>query len=301
MNAATIMEIERFAVHDGPGIRTTFFFKGCPLRCPWCANPESQSMQKEIMYQEKKCFHCGKCKETCRQGAIQFVNGKPKLNSDLCLLCGDCVKNCPGNALNFSGELKTAKEILTILKKDKDYYDLSNGGVTFSGGEAFCQFEVMYQLAQMCKTHNMKVALETCGDTNYKNIEKILPYIDLFLFDLKFPKAEDIALQCKGNGQRILQNLEKLCLAAGDKTIIRIPCIPNYNFQYHLMTEMLNMAKRLEVLEVHLLPYHNLGKYKYKQLQRSYALDDTPSLKKEALIPYINYGEKIGIRVKIGE
>ena len=293
---AYIMEIERFAIHDGPGIRTTVFLQGCPLRCPWCANPESQSIGAHLMYQQQKCAHCLKCMNSCPQHAISFDGKNLVFDRNKCVSCRTCEKNCLNSAIKFIGEKKTTDEIFKVIEKDETYYQESNGGVTFSGGEPFVQFEALKQLLQMCH-EKYHTAIETTGDTNWENIEEVLPYVDLFLLDVKHYDPNWITEVTKGNGNRIQSNFKKLAEVAADKIIARIPVILQYNYEQDTLEKMLQMIKENNIKRVNLLPYHTLGIDKYTQLGRNYTLSSKMLTKKD-LEPYRLFGKSIGLEVE---
>ena len=293
---ASIMEIERFAIHDGPGIRTTVFLQGCPLRCPWCANPESQIIGAHLMYQEQKCVHCLRCLNSCPIQAISFNEEKLLFNRNKCVSCKTCEKNCLNSAIKFIGKKITTDEIFRIIEKDETYYQESNGGVTFSGGEPFVQFETLKQLLEMCH-ERYHTAIETTGDTEWEHIEEVLPKVDLFLLDVKHYDPEWIIKVTKGNGYRIQSNLKKLASIVSNKIIARVPVIPQYNYEQKTLEKMLDMIKENNIKKVNLLPYHTLGVDKYTQLGRDYSLSSKMLTKKD-LEPYRIYGQSIGLEVE---
>lgn len=293
---AAIMEIERFAIHDGPGIRSTVFFQGCPLRCPWCANPESQEIGSHLMYQEQKCVHCLRCMNTCPAEAISFEKDKLYFQREKCLLCNACAKVCPNGAIHFIGTQMTTDKIFETLKKDEAYYLESSGGITFSGGEPFFQFAALKELLEMChgKYHT---AIETTGDTEWNHIEDVLPLTDLFLFDVKHYDAEWIANITKGNGKRIQENFRKLSQIASHKIVARVPVIPGYNYEAETLKCIFCFVRENNVKHVNLLPYHTLGADKYRQLGRQYELN-AHMLSKKDLAPYRELGKTYGLEVE---
>ena len=295
---ARIMEIERFAIHDGPGLRTTIFLQGCPLRCPWCANPESQTISDKLLYNTTKCVLCGTCIKNCPTQSIKLIDGKIVINRDTCIKCRLCADNCLAEAIYFIGQTKTISEIMKIILKDKEYYEVSNGGVTISGGEPFVQYDVLCALLSECKNNGIHTAIETTGDTDWEKIEKVQDKIDLFLYDMKHIDPEKLKEVPKGNGNRILSNLKKLASLCPEKIIIRVPVIPSFNYDEDTINGIINFAIDNKIKEVNLLPYHNLGKSKYEHLGLTYPMGDIPMLKKEELLKYARNDE---ILVKIGD
>lgn len=296
---ASIFNIERFAIHDGPGIRTTVFFKGCPLRCPWCANPESQKMTKQLKYQHSKCTTCLTCVKGCPNNAISFEDGEIIIARDKCRQCGICVSNCLSSALSFVGEEKNIDEIYAEIMKDKDYYDASGGGVTLSGGEVMLQMKSAKELLKKLKASGIHTAIETCGDISTVAFKELAEYVDLFLFDIKHVDSEKVKDVTGGNLERLLHNLSYLAERKISEVIIRVPVIPQFNYEEEVITQIFRLAQTLGICEVHLLPYHTLGIHKYDQLGMSYQMQGK-GIKKEELLPYVNIGKQMGLKVCIG-
>ena len=213
---ATIFNIERNSYFDGPGIRTTVFFKGCNLRCAWCHNPESQSPKPQMMFFKNKCTGCGKCKEKCPN------------NLELCELCGKCTLYCPHDAREICGKEYTVDEVMRDILKDKAFYDNSGGGVTFSGGESMLQIDFLEELLKACKQNGIHTAIDTAGHVPYESFESVLPYTDLFLFDVKCYDSDKHKKYTGASNEQILSNLEKL-LKTGISVWVRIPIIPTVN------------------------------------------------------------------------
>lgn len=297
---ASVMEIERFAIHDGPGIRTLVFLQGCPLHCLWCANPESQKIGEHLMYFKNKCVGCGTCASVCDSSAILFENNSPIFHRDNCTNCRQCEKSCLQNAIRFSGKTMSAEEIMQVVLRDKDYYDNSGGGVTFSGGDPFVQFAVFIELLKSCKAHGIHAAVETCGQTSIERIKEAEPLLDLFLFDLKHIDQNKFHEYTGGDINQILQNLEYVASLNKDKVILRVPVIPGLNNDYNTLCKILQKAREYSINTVNLLPYHTLGIAKYEQLGREYALKHLTSMAKDELKEYIIIGEKLGLNVQIG-
>ena len=261
-----MMEVERFAIHDGPGIRSTVFLQGCPLRCPWCANPESQTIGKKRMYYEKKCTGCGRCLENCPNHALNVQDGKLVCDKKLCTQCGNCQKACLNDAVSFSGIEMSVEEVKQAVLRDRDYYEESGGGVTISGGECFVQFDGLMQLLKAFKEENLHTAVETCGQTKLEYIKEAFPYIDLFLFDLKHVDPERFHEVTKGSLADILNNIKYIANEDPDKIVIRVPVVPDFNYDDKTIHGILSFAKEQGIKEVHLLPYHTFGINKYHQM-----------------------------------
>jgi pyruvate formate lyase activating enzyme len=296
----SVIEIERFAIHDGPGIRTTVFLQGCPLHCLWCSNPESQHIKPRLLYNAIKCIGCGKCYAACNYNAIEFENNKPVFLREKCVICRKCEEACPTSAIHFSSKKMSPQSILDIVLRDKDYYERTQGGVTISGGEAFTQFEGFFELLKISKLAGILTAVETCGEYNISLIEKTLPYLDLFLFDLKHVDGNKLKEFTGGNLDIILGNIKYIAKNAPEKLQVRVPIIPGFNHNEDTIKQIFNKALDIGVKSIVLLPYHTLGMDKYTQLDRKYSLDSKKSLSKEALLIYIALGKRMGIEVRVG-
>ncbi len=260
----TIFEIKRFAVHDGDGIRTTVFFSGCPLRCIWCHNPEGIGYAPEMAYFAHKCTACGECARICPEGCHTFSNGTHTFNRRHCTVCGKCTEVCFREAMLRCGERRTVEELLPILLEDRAFYESSGGGVTLSGGECLTQPEFCLALLKALKAEGIRTAVDTCGHVPWETVERVLPYTDMFLYDIK-AFTEETHLRCTGRSNRlILENLRRLD-RAGANLEIRIPCVPGYNLE-----EMPAIAALLSSLSVpprvRLLPCHNYAGAKYASL-----------------------------------
>lgn len=294
-----LMEIERFAIHDGPGIRTTVFMQGCPLRCPWCSNPESQSIGSQLMYQERKCSRCQTCAKNCPAGAVDFQDGIMVFHRERCLHCKTCERNCLNQAIHFIGEKVPVSSVLETVARDRIYYEESGGGVTFSGGEPFVQLEALRSMIRACH-RDYHVAVETTGDTAWENLEACIPDIDLFLYDVKHDDPERVTAVTGGNGRRILENLQRLSALIPERITARVPVIPGFNSDCETLKRIFWLVSELGVRRIDLLPYHTLGIDKYQQLGREYRMDERTMMKREPLLPLEKIGRDMGLEVWIG-
>lgn len=276
-------DIQRFSQDDGPGIRTLVFFKGCPLRCTWCANPESQSMEPEIGHHYTLCVECGECVKNCPQNAITMVGGDKKISIDRskCDVCGICVKSCNRRALHIYGYSTTVEDVYKEVIKDMDFYKASGGGVTLSGGEVLMQADFAAALLKRCKEAGINTCVETSGYGIEAQFKKIIPYVDLFLFDLKSLNDEVHKKWIGGSNERILKNL-KLIMDSDKEVVIRFPFIPSVNDteeNLNLMLEKMQELNRKAKVRIEIMPYHNYGTGKYVMTHREYKMPilDRPS------------------------
>ena len=281
---ANIVEIKRFAVHDGDGIRTTVFFKGCPLKCLWCHNPETLSPKRQIAFFAHKCIGCGKCAEVC--GCHTFSENMHRVDKTKCTMCGKCTAFCPQSALEIFGTEMSTDEICTALLKDTDFYNESNGGITLSGGECLLQSEACFEILKTMKQNGINTAVDTCGFVPRLAIDKVMPYTDTFLYDIK-AIDEDVHIKCTGQSNKmILDNLVYLD-SCGAKSEIRIPYIPGCNNgQIDKIGKFLSGLSH--VIRVRVLPYHNYAASKYAALNINNTLPPLMPTEKE-----IKYAETI--------
>ena len=261
----TIFNIQKFSVQDGPGIRTTVFFKGCNLRCVWCHNPESISLRPQLEFYPRNCIGCGKCFEVCPEDVHYFdpIDGRHKLRREDCTGCFTCVSHCYAEAIVGVGRRITAGEVMDSILLDKMYYDQSGGGATFSGGECMLQQDFLAELLTGCHEHAIHTAVDTAGNVEWEWFERVLPVTDLFLYDLKAADS-DVHKKLTGSANnRILANLRRLS-ELGKRIIIRIPFVPGYNDGE--LAGMREILAPLSVEKVEVLPYHKLGVSKYEAL-----------------------------------
>jgi pyruvate formate lyase activating enzyme len=270
----TILDIQRFSIHDGPGIRTTVFFKGCPLSCWWCHNPESQAHSRELVTRQERCIGCGACENACTRGAIHLSGEGPAIARARCTSCGACMEVCYAEALEVVGREMTLAQVLAQLEKDVAFFDESGGGVTFSGGEPLSQPLFLLALLQACRAREIHTAVDTCGFAPWPVFEQIRQYVDLFLYDLKLLDDRQHQTYTGVSNEPILANLRRLS-ELEHQIILRLPLVPGVNDDAEQVRAIGALAARLPHLHrVDLLPYHHLAVEKYGRLDRSYSLPD---------------------------
>ncbi|NOZ24399.1 MAG: glycyl-radical enzyme activating protein [Planctomycetes bacterium] len=295
-----IFDIKKFAVHDGPGIRTTLFFKGCPLSCRWCHNPESISPDPQIVFFEQKCIGCKKCFEACETGALILTEYGRKYNPRKCVLCGKCVETCYAEAQVMEGRTITVEEAVKEIEKDRPFYENSGGGATFSGGEPMMQLDFLIALAKECKSRDFHTALDTSGYARWENYLKVIDSIDLILYDMKHM---DPAKHKKFTGvenKLILANARRLD-KHGKTMWIRVPVVPDCNDSVENMQAAADYFRDFRHVErVELLPYHRLAESKYRRLHKHYSLEGTETPPEKRLKELAKPFEDAGLNVKIG-
>ena len=277
-----VFDIQRYSIHDGPGIRTLVFLKGCPLRCEWCCNPESQRNTPEIEFRSSLCQQCGQCLLVCPRGAVNpdlsVADTAAKIDRELCDACGRCVAGCPTGALRLVGRWYTVAEMLAEVLRDAAFYRRSGGGVTLSGGEPLAQAAFAAELLRACYEHNVGTAVETSGLVGWPAFERVLPWTDLVLFDLKHTDDATHRQLTGVSNRLILDNLRRL-RAVGVEVILRLPLIPPLNTSAENLAATADLAAELGIRQVHLMPFHQLGKDKYRRLGQEYALAERPGMR----------------------
>lgn len=293
----SVSNIERFATHDGPGIRTTIFLKGCSLHCPWCANPETWKLEQVLMHKEDKCVRCHSCMKACNRKAISF-HPEFRVDRQVCNSCGCCVDACFPEALEISGKWMDIEEIVEEVQKDDQYYQKSNGGVTLSGGEPLFQFDEVFLLICTLHERGYHLALETTGNYPLEHLKKVEPYIDLFLMDCKHLEPEKLQRITGANPKFVQDSFTYLSQHCPEKVIVRVPVI--WDFNEDQVEAIIDQAAKYGFNQVNLLPYHSLGKNKWEDLNQTYAYAKYPIMKKEALNSFVEYGKTKNMYIKIG-
>ncbi len=282
-----ISDFQRFSIHDGEGIRTIVFFKGCPLQCLWCQNPENIHRPPEIMYIRNNCIGCGSCVEACPEKCISFTPDQGVIiDKKHCSLpaCGVCQHVCYANAINICGRYVSVAKVMDEVERDKNFYIKSNGGVTFSGGEPFFQPLFLQELAKEAHRRNISTAVETCGYAKWETMEPILPHLDMILFDIKHMDSTVHKKLTGVENTRILENLRNID-TLNIPIRVRLPLIPGFNDTPENLAQTAAFASSLSnIIALDILPYHRMGEPKWNQLEREYALDGvTPHTKQHVL------------------
>lgn len=288
---AFISNIQKYNMYDGPGVRTLVFFKGCPLRCKWCSNPETMERKYQIMYKRNSCVDCGACIAACPVGIHRMAKttSEHEINRDIdCIGCGKCVDACRTFALSVSGEIKTISELLEIVEEDRMFYDLSGGGLTVGGGDPLMQHDAVANLLMACKQSGINTAMETSGYARLEHLLQVSPFTDLFLFDLKHIDSDRHYELTGVRNEQILKNLSEL-LKRRYNVKVRMPMLKGVNDNQKDIEGVVNFLMPFRDHKnfkgIDLLPYHKFGVNKYKQLGREYPLDEfsDPSLSSEDL------------------
>jgi pyruvate formate lyase activating enzyme len=273
MTSGIIFDIKRYAINDGPGIRTAIFLKGCPLDCWWCHNPEGQASSPQLMFRTNRCKSSKACMQACPLEAITWNDG-PVTNWEVCDDCGKCVEVCFTGAREMIGRSISTNQLMEEIERDIPFYDQSGGGVTFTGGEPMYQSEFLQEVLLACKERQIHTVVDTCGHTSWENIESIIPFVNIFLYDLKLIDEIKHKKYTSVSNQLILKNLQKLS-KAGKHIIVRIPLIPGINDDIESIELFRVLLEALPTVDgVELMPYHQIGQAKYQALGRMYRLDD---------------------------
>ena len=292
MTTGRLYDIQGFSVQDGPGIRTTAFLKGCPLRCPWCHSPESQAFYKQLSWMSMRCLGLdacrNRCMDACPKGAIEVGPFKTDVQTgeqlrtvhvkrDLCDNCGACADKCYAEALTMCGKDYTSEELVNRLLQDKNFFDNSGGGVTISGGEPLCQIDFVVEVLQGLKANGIHTALDTTGFAPWETVERTTPYVDLYLYDLKHMDSAKHKATVGVPNEQIKENAQKLA-ACGKKLQVRIPVIPRFNEDEENIRATAEFCMGLgeAVQVVQLLPYHNMGVMKYLRISDGKPLEAIP-------------------------
>jgi pyruvate formate lyase activating enzyme len=299
----TIFDIKKFAIHDGPGIRTTVFFQGCPLSCWWCHNPESQSHSPVLLYRANRCVMCATCVETCPQNGIKITRSADgniaATDRTKCDVCGECAEVCYHGAREVSGREMTVEDVLAEIERDVPFYDQSGGGVTFSGGEPLLQRRFLIELLRECKLREINTAVDTSGFAAWDTINQIRANVDLFLYDLKVIDDDRHKNFTGVSNKLILQNLNRLAWS-GSQIEIRIPLIPEINDDAeNLEGTAAFLADLPNISGVELMAYHHIAEAKYQSLGMEYYLKGTSPPTTNTMLTAAQYFEDVGLKVKI--
>ncbi len=300
MTQGTVFDIKRFSIHDGPGIRTTVFFKGCPLSCWWCHNPESQAAEPELVFRANRCIRCGACLTACPEDAISMDSDGVSTDMEMCTRCGACVEVCYAEARELVGREMSVAQVVAEVERDVPFFDGSGGGVTFSGGEPLMQWRFLLGLLQACQEREIHTALDTCGFSPWEALDRVREHVDLFLYDLKLV---DDARHRKFTGvsnASILSNLHALS-REGHRIVLRVPIIPGVNDDDASVQRIGAFAAALPHLDgVDLLPYHHAGVDKYERLSRVYRLPRTHPPSGERMARVAHVLREFGLQVRGG-
>ncbi len=294
-----IFNIQKFSLHDGPGIRTIVFFKGCNMSCLWCSNPESQEVAPQIMFNKNLCTKCGRCQSVCETSAID-MNSVYRIDKSKCIKCKRCVESCLNGALVLEGKKYSVEEIIKELKKDSVQYRRSNGGITLSGGEVLLQPDFAVELLKECKSYGWHTAIETAMYVNSEAVKKVMPYIDLAMIDIK-SMNDEVHRRFTGVSNNIILKNIKLSDQLTKEIIIRIPVIEGFNADLQSIGEIAQFSKSLTNLKrIDLLPYHNYGENKYEAIGRDYLLGELKSPSEDKMERLKALVEIMGIPCTIG-
>jgi pyruvate formate lyase activating enzyme len=295
-----IFDVKKFSIHDGPGIRTTVFFKGCPLACSWCHNPESQSPEPELALRPDRCIRCGACVSACAHGAISMSSDAVATDAERCVRCGACVEVCYAEARELLGRGMTVAQVMAEIGRDVVFYDESGGGVTFSGGEPLSQPDFLLALLRACKQEEIHTALDTCGFSPWETLDRVREYVDLFLYDLKLMDDARHRKYTGVSNALILGNLQALS-QRGHTIVLRVPVVPGINDDDEGIRRVGSFAAALPRLSrVDLLPYHHAGVEKYHRLNRVYGLPGTRPPTDERMAHIAHVLREFGLPVRIG-
>ena len=292
-----IYDIQRYCIHDGPGIRSTVFFKGCPLDCWWCHNPESKKPSQQIIFWPDQCIGCGRCRDACPDEVAVGAAGA----AEECEMCAECTQVCPTEAVELIGEKMTASEVLGEIQKDAVFYEESGGGVTFSGGEPLLQHDFLLELLRLCKKKGIHTAVDTCGYAEWDILKQISSAADLILYDVKIMDSGEHEKYTGVSNKIILQNLHRLVEHRSTENIIaRFPLIPGINDDIQHAEQLGELLSSLKISKMNILPYHRAATEKHARLHDDYRLQDITPPSDDEVSTISKIIEEYGVRVEIG-
>jgi pyruvate formate lyase activating enzyme len=295
----TVFNIQRYSIDDGPGIRTTVFFKGCPLSCVWCSNPESQNLRPELMHRDSICKRCFRCVSVCPAGAVSVGANGIMIDRELCDSCGVCVDACTHEAMTISGKEMSVDEVFAVVKRDADYYRDSGGGVTLSGGEVLLQPEFARALLQRFREAGFHTCVDTSGDGDEEGLRALIPYVDLFYFDIKHVDSRAHRAETGRPSDRILRNFDEVA-SSGVPVVVRTPVIPGFNDNVDAIADIADLvATRLPGGTMHLLPYHRYGQQKYEMLGLEYEMPSAERPSQEFMVGARKIVESRGLECEV--
>lgn len=295
-----VFNIQRYSIHDGPGIRTTVFFKGCSLHCKWCSNPESISLQPEILVREARCNGCRRCIDVCSPGALSLASTGLWLDREKCDLCLKCIDACWEDAIEVAGRFMTLDEVVEECRRDEPFYHNSGGGVTLSGGEPLLQADFALALLSRCKALGIHTALDTCGHVAWGVLDRALDMVDLVLFDIKHLDADEHRDGTGADNKLILSNLEKAMSSGKSRIWIRIPVIPGYNDSTEYLQRLAGKLSGMKAEKVSVLGYHEFGRPKYQSLGKAYQLSSRKPPGSERINEIVDIFKSAGLDATAG-
>ena len=297
-----VFNIQRFSIHDGPGIRTTVFLKGCPLRCGWCSNSESLSPYPEIITRDVKCIRCGKCVEACSQQAIAVIENTRIIHWEKCDYCMECAEACPSGAIEAMGRTMTVAEVMDTVGRDASFYRRTGGGMTLSGGEPLVQWQFALELLQQAKSRGLHTALDTTGCTDWEILDEVLSFADLVLYDVKHPNSARHQEATGVPNERILDNLRKTVAKPGSRVWVRHPVIPRFSDSEEELEELCKLVLSLDppAEKISLLAYHRFGEPKYAAMGKVYPWKEISTISDERIGEFKRLVESHGIEVDVG-